>query len=326
MPRRFIRYIGVNALLLFLLPPYDVCPHCFPGDHRGLLLYIDLRNPEEQIVLHFELEAATLKGDVAVKVIRKHIRFDNVVPAPNGGVVTVLVVEVIDEFRHIVMDRRARHFPAVRDKADAALLVLGEVKLLLVNDDVAVLAHGEGASLKILLLGIHAIDMHVVEILQADEPTEPLPALRHFEVGIQRVERLPVRGRKAYAVVLDLEIPDVRQRIAVHFDLAGPLDADENFTVLSASAFNGLDRVHHRLDYRRLGRPGHGMFYRPGRVIHSLSGRTASYGELAAKAATMPVRDFIRLKDPKDYRIIGTQTLGGETKESSGARLSLAST
>jgi isoquinoline 1-oxidoreductase beta subunit len=55
----------------------------------------------------------------------------------------------------------------------------------------------------------------------------------------------------------------------------------------------------------------------PGRVVHSSSGRAAAYGELAAKAATMPVPDFstLKLKDPKDYKIIGTTTLGGETKD-----------
>jgi isoquinoline 1-oxidoreductase subunit beta len=51
----------------------------------------------------------------------------------------------------------------------------------------------------------------------------------------------------------------------------------------------------------------------PGRVVHSPSGRAAAYGELAAKAATMPVPEFstLKLKDPKDYKIIGTTTMKG---------------
>ncbi len=45
-----------------------------------------------------------------------------------------------------------------------------------------------------------------------------------------------------------------------------------------------------------------------GRVHHKASGRSLGYGELAATAATLPVPDAssVRLKDPKDYTIIGT--------------------
>jgi isoquinoline 1-oxidoreductase beta subunit len=54
-----------------------------------------------------------------------------------------------------------------------------------------------------------------------------------------------------------------------------------------------------------------------GRVLHKASNRSASYGELAAKAATMPVPDFrsLKLKDPKDYKIIGTTTHDAENKD-----------
>ena len=45
---------------------------------------------------------------------------------------------------------------------------------------------------------------------------------------------------------------------------------------------------------------------RKGVVTHTPTGRTLSYGALAAKAATVPVPDKIALKDPKDFTLIGT--------------------
>jgi isoquinoline 1-oxidoreductase beta subunit len=49
-----------------------------------------------------------------------------------------------------------------------------------------------------------------------------------------------------------------------------------------------------------------------GRLYHRKSGKSAGYGEMAAKAAALPVPDLqkVKLKDPKDYKIIGRSQRG----------------
>ena len=40
-------------------------------------------------------------------------------------------------------------------------------------------------------------------------------------------------------------------------------------------------------------------------MVHDASNRSLTYGDLAAKAATLPMPEKVALKDPKDFRIIG---------------------
>ena len=59
-------------------------------------------------------------------------------------------------------------------------------------------------------------------------------------------------------------------------------------------------------------------------AVHHSSGRSLTYGQLAAKAATLPVpaREEVRLKDPADYRLLGRRITGVDnTKIVTGARL-----
>lgn len=53
-----------------------------------------------------------------------------------------------------------------------------------------------------------------------------------------------------------------------------------------------------------------------GRVIHKASNKSVGYGELTAKVATLPAPNVanLKMKDPKDYKIVGHSQVGSEVK------------
>src|SRR4051812_9891417 len=60
------------------------------------------------------------------------------------------------------------------------------------------------------------------------------------------------------------------------------------------------------------GVPASELTTKSGTVTHAKSNRTLKYGDLVAKAATLPVpkESDLKLKDPKDYKIMGTRVSG----------------
>jgi isoquinoline 1-oxidoreductase beta subunit len=76
---------------------------------------------------------------------------------------------------------------------------------------------------------------------------------------------------------------------------------------------------------RRWGVPRDSLRTENGAVIHGGSGRRATYGELAEAAAEIPLPENVPLKNPKDFRLIGTNVkrMEGRDKVTGGAEFSL---
>src|SRR3954467_5985599 len=67
----------------------------------------------------------------------------------------------------------------------------------------------------------------------------------------------------------------------------------------------------------QVGVPASELTTSSGKVMHAKSNRSVTYFELAPKLASMTPPDLatVQLKDPKDYKIIGTNTKGWNTKD-----------
>jgi isoquinoline 1-oxidoreductase beta subunit len=58
----------------------------------------------------------------------------------------------------------------------------------------------------------------------------------------------------------------------------------------------------------------------PGHVVHAASGKRASYGKLAEKAADLKPPKDVKLKDPKDFRLVGKPTRRLDTPDKVGGK------
>ncbi len=64
---------------------------------------------------------------------------------------------------------------------------------------------------------------------------------------------------------------------------------------------------------KRLGVPAESLKTENSTVIHAASGKTLTYGELATEAAGMQVPTDVKLKDPKEFQLIGTSVRNVDT-------------
>ena len=130
---------------------------------------------------------------------------------------------------------------------------------------------------------------------------------------------------------LDIEWKNVRVQQADLDPKAGIQGQQPTFTGQSAGGSNATPS--NWLPMRRVGAAGRALMITaaaqtwgvpeaecetmPGMVHHKASGKSIAYTALFEKAATLtppPLNDQIKLKDPKDFRIIGQRTKGVDNK------------
>lgn len=107
-----------------------------------------------------------------------------------------------------------------------------------------------------------------------------------------------------------VETPDFNPKLGIQWT-GGSRAASNNFIPMQQVGAAGK-QILIAAAAKEWGVPENECYASHGRVIHRPTDRALGYGELASKAAAMPVPDLnsVKLKDPSSYTIIGQRTLG----------------
>ncbi len=175
------------------------------------------------------------------------------------------------------------------------------------------------------MLGIHAETKLGAQQQPAQPPLDPNLFIKIGSDGtVTLMSRNPeigqgIRNMLPMLIAEELEVdwksvkvetPDFNPKLGIQWT-GGSRAASNNFIPMQQVGAAGKQMLI-AAAAKEWGVPENECYASHGRVIHRPTDRALGYGQLAAKAADMPVPDLnsVKLKDPSSYTIIGQRTLG----------------